>query len=143
MVLHNSTSGQETEQIAHAFAETIPNGCVVAFFGDLGAGKTTFIRALTKHFGVEPEFVTSPTFQYLNIYKAKRSIYHFDLYRLPEGPNGAQTFFDMGFDEFFSSDGITCIEWAERIKEHLPKNTIFVRLSHVDETTRTIQIEVK
>lgn len=133
-----SSSLEDTVLLAQQFAKSVQPGQVLAFFGDLGAGKTTFIRSLAEAFcGIQPEQVTSPTFQYLNIYKGQNTIYHFDLYRL-QNPDD---FIHMGFDEMFHSNGITCIEWAERIEELLPEDTIRVKISHQDAQRRLVTIE--
>lgn len=137
MAEYLSHSLQETESLAKDFAKKVQVPSVIAFFGDLGSGKTTFIRAFASHFGIASINVSSPTFQYLHIYKGINPIYHFDLYRLGQ----SSEFFDMGFDEFFASNGITCIEWAERIEHFLPKKTITVRLEHVQESIRRIVID--
>jgi tRNA threonylcarbamoyladenosine biosynthesis protein TsaE len=140
MELHHSTCPEDTAKIAIDFAKTVSPGCVIALCGDLGAGKTTFMRAFASHFGVATNFVNSPTFQYLNIYPGAPPLYHFDLYRLPEGQEGFELFFELGFDEFLSSDGITCIEWAERIKPYLPEKTLLVQLEHVEQSQRIVRI---
>lgn len=115
-----------------------PNS-VVCFFGDLAAGKTTFIKGLVS--GVEeiiPETaeVNSPTFVYLNIYEGKKTVYHFDLYRLRD----ADEFLSMGFDELFFAGGICCVEWSERIPALLPADRIHIVMAHVDMNCRHITI---
>jgi tRNA threonylcarbamoyladenosine biosynthesis protein TsaE len=136
--LYTSASLEETQHIAEQLANSIPAGSIIAFFGDLGAGKTTFIRLFAEQFGVMPDEVNSPTFQYLNIYKGSIPIYHFDLYRL----RGVDDFLGMGFEETFESGGICCIEWAERIDAILPKENLHVvRIRHDEQMTRHIEIE--
>lgn len=136
--LYTSVSLEETKHIARQLADSLPVRSIIAFFGDLGAGKTTFIRFFAEQFGVMIDEVNSPTFQYLNIYKGSVPIYHFDLYRL----RGVDDFLGMGFEEAFESDGICCIEWAERIDEILPKEVLhIVRIRHDKQTTRHIEIE--
>lgn len=111
---------------------------MLAFFGDLGTGKTTFIRYLAEALsGIAQESVTSPTFQYLNIYSGKVTVYHFDLYRL----QGASDFVHMGFDELLGGDGICCIEWAERIEDILPPETLHITITHGHEGTRLINVK--
>jgi len=109
---------------------------VICLYGTLGAGKTSFVKGFSSAFGIDATTVSSPTFQYLNIYKNKdesAAIFHFDLYRL----HSADDFLEMGFDEFLhlsKSDcrSIVCIEWAERLqgKEILPSKVYKVQLSH-------------
>src|SRR5688572_29378976 len=107
-MFYTSASLEDTKHIAKRLASTLCAPSIIAFYGDLGAGKTTFIRALAVEFGILPDVVNSPTFQYLNIYKGTLQIFHFDLYRL----RGPEDFLGMGFEEFFEQEGITCIEWA-------------------------------
>ncbi|MFN4174861.1 MAG: tRNA (adenosine(37)-N6)-threonylcarbamoyltransferase complex ATPase subunit type 1 TsaE, partial [Parachlamydiaceae bacterium] len=109
-----------------AFGATLNSDSIVCLFGELGAGKTTFIRGLAEGLGIDPGQVSSPTFVYLNIYEGQTPLYHFDLYRL----NGVEAFLSMGFDEILFSPGIKCIEWSERISEILPKEAIKITLSH-------------
>ncbi len=129
---------EETKKLACEFAKTLKRGSVLAFFGDLGTGKTTFIRYLTEALaGVDSDSVSSPTFQYLNIYNGTIPIYHFDLYRL----KSSNDFLFLGFDEFLSHQGISCIEWAERISDLLPHNTIHIHITHEAEGIRKIAIQ--
>lgn len=133
-----TNSSEETHQLGKAFGQSLKNGDVVAFFGDLGAGKTTFIRGLVEGTGCsETRSVCSPTFSYLNIYSGKQMIYHFDLYRLPR----EEEFVAAGFDEYLHANGICCIEWAEKIPAFLPKRAIRITFEHLDEDIRQIVIE--
>ena len=130
-------SVEDTKKLAQDLAPSLKKGAVLAFFGDLGTGKTTFIRYLSELLsGVAPEIVTSPTFQYLNIYNGKNDIYHFDLYRLQDSTD----FIHMGFDEMLYGNGICCIEWAERIKDILPPEAISITITHADHGSRLIQL---
>lgn len=134
-----SSSPEETAVFARQFGATLPSGSVVAFFGDLGAGKTTFTKALVSSLAnISANEISSPTFVYLNIYPYKdASIYHFDLYRL----SSADEFLAMGFQEYFEAGGICVIEWSERIEKILPKHTIKVSLESIGEDKRKIEIE--
>ncbi|MFA6118326.1 MAG: tRNA (adenosine(37)-N6)-threonylcarbamoyltransferase complex ATPase subunit type 1 TsaE [Parachlamydiales bacterium] len=127
----------ETINIGIELGKKLPKGSVIAFFGSLGAGKTTLtkgiVEGVTSSKNIE---VISPTFTYLNIYNPKHPIYHFDLYRI----KNKNHFYAMGFEEYFSSEGICLIEWAENIKEILPKNTIIIKLKHICENQREISI---
>lgn len=132
-----STSPQETEKIGENLGKEALPGMVFCFFGDLAAGKTTFIKGFVKGAcQIDPEQVTSPTFVYLNIYEGNHIVYHFDLYRL----HTLQEFLQMGFDEYLEGDGISCIEWSERIIEKLPKKSIYIELTHLGEYKRQITI---
>lgn len=130
-----TSSESETILAGYQFGKELKENSVICFFGDLGAGKTTFIKGIVSAFGGDPHEVTSPTFVYLNIYKGQRTIYHFDLYRLKK----ADEFLSMGFDELFFSGGICCIEWSERIEPFLPQH-IRIDISHLEEKMREIKI---
>lgn len=130
-------SEAETVALGHQLGQELPNNSIVCFFGDLGAGKTTFIKGLAAGANAASEIeVSSPTFVYLNIYEGQRTVYHFDLYRLRD----MDEFLSMGFDEFLSSGGICCIEWSERIQKLLPNECIRVSMQHIDENIRQVTI---
>ncbi len=130
-------SAEETFQVGVELAQKLTPQDVVAFFGDLGAGKTTLVRGIASYFGVEPHSVCSPTFTYLNIYQGQPCIYHFDLYRIEK----ESQFLAAGFEEYLKA-GICCIEWAEKIASLLPVDTYKV-LIEMGETLshRKIHIE--
>ena len=134
---YETTSAEETIILGETFGKTLPDNAIVCFFGDLAAGKTTFIKgvvaALTEY---SQDEVISPTFVYLNIYSGSRTVYHFDLYRL----NRPEDFLGMGFDEFLYAGGISCIEWSERIDALLPRNVIRVEMRHVGGDKRRITV---
>jgi tRNA threonylcarbamoyladenosine biosynthesis protein TsaE len=111
---------------------------IFAFFGQMGAGKTTFIKAICKELGVA-DAVNSPTFTIVNEYRAAKGfpIYHFDFYRI----NKITEAYDIGIDEYFCGDGLCLIEWPEKIKEILPDDCFQVFVYVDDEGNRTIEIE--
>lgn len=128
-------SAEETEHQGFLLGQQVGMGSVVALFGDLGAGKTTFVKGFVQGASShKPTDVTSPTFTYLHIYPP---VYHFDLYRL----RSENDFLAMGFDEHLSSDHICCIEWSEKIASLLPSRTIRVHLTHAGDDKRHIHIE--
>ncbi len=136
-MLFTTSSAEETHQLGKAFGQSLQGGSVMAFFGDLGAGKTTFIRGLAEGTGfADLRSVCSPTFTFLNTYLGNKAIFHFDLYRLPN----EKEFFEAGFDEYLTADGICCIEWAEKIAPSLPSHAYIVTLSYVGENARQIEI---
>jgi tRNA threonylcarbamoyladenosine biosynthesis protein TsaE len=136
-VEYYSHSAEETKALGISLGKELPPNSVVCFFGDLGAGKTTFIKGLVvgAESGAESD-VTSPTFTYLNIYQGKTALYHFDLYRLRD----ADEFLSMGFDEMFYAGGICCVEWSEKIRTLLPSGAIQVHIMHMGENERRISI---
>ncbi len=132
------SSLEETHLVAKALGESLKTASCLVFFGDLGAGKTTFIKELASLLAdIDPSEVVSPTFQYLNIYKGRTTVYHFDLYRL----RSSEDFLLMGFEELFTPNGVTCIEWAEKISDIIPESAISVTIRVLEEGKRSIQIE--
>ena len=111
---------------------------VVAFFGPMGAGKTTLIREICAQLG-STDTVTSPTFALINRYDTAEGapIFHFDFYRI-ERPEEA---FDMGYEEYFYSDGLCLVEWPEKVEELLPDEVMKVTITPTSPTKRTITIE--
>lgn len=133
-------SAAETRSLGVAFGKQLPPNAIVCFFGDLGAGKTTFIQGLAEGvLGTPDNIVNSPTFTYLNIYKGKLTLYHFDLYRLRD----ADEFLSMGFDETFDAGGVCCVEWAEKIAPLLPGEAICIEISHLGGDQRSFAITQK
>lgn len=129
-------SPDETRAFAERLAPTLPPNTLVALYGDLGAGKTTFVQGLFRGLGGDPEMASSPTFTYMNLYPSKTPLYHFDLYRL----RSSDDFLGMGFDETFTAGGIVAIEWPERISSLLPPAHLEIRLSHADEQNRKLEM---
>jgi len=129
-------SAEETIQLGEELGKTLPPNTILSFFGDLGAGKTTFIQGVVAGVTKRRETVMSPTFVYLNIYEGIKTVYHFDLYRLQH----PQEFLSMGFDDFLDRGGISCIEWSERISSLLPDECTQVVMTHRSENKRHIAI---
>jgi len=134
---HTTHSAEETHSLGKIFGQSLSVGTIVAFFGDLGAGKTTFIRGLVEGIcSIDVRAVCSPTFTFLNTYKGDKIVFHFDLYRLPR----EEEFLAAGFDEYFDAGGICCVEWAEKIRSLLPLHTFQVNFSYLGEEIRQIEI---
>ena len=110
-------SGEETEEVAKNFAQLLPENTTLALEGDLGAGKTTFVRGLVKGFGIT-EDITSPSFALLNVYKGKRMIFHVDAYRLTE----ASSFDDLMIWDIAVNPWNVIVEWPERVASRLPRS---------------------
>lgn len=125
------------ECIAQQFVEEQNDGRVFAFYGQMGAGKTTFIAAVCKALGIE-EPVNSPTFAIVNEYVADNgeTVYHFDCYRL----NTLRDALNIGIDEYFASGNICFIEWAENIEELLPVDTVRVNIVVEDDGSREVSV---
>jgi len=131
-----SNSEEETIVCAGRFSGQLKRGDIVFLKGELGAGKTTFVKGLAQALKVAPQKVNSPTFVLMNHYKGKIPIYHFDLYRLGT-PKEIET---LDFDEYFYGEGISLIEWPERLGEYKPKQYYLVELQHKGEHQREIKI---
>ena len=125
------------ECIARQFVEEQSDGRVFAFYGQMGAGKTTFIAAVCKALGIE-EPVNSPTFAIVNEYVADNgeTVYHFDCYRL----NTLRDALNIGIEEYFASGNICFIEWAENIEELLPADTVRVNIVVEDDGSREVSV---
>lgn len=135
--MKESNSAEETLSLGLNLALELRAGSVVALFGDLGAGKTTFLKGLIRGLtGVSYDEVSSPTFTYLNIYPAAVPVFHFDLYRL----RSEEDFTALGFQEYFSTENICCLEWAEKIPGLLPPSSIRICFEHAGEDRRKILI---
>ena len=117
-----SNSPAETEEAGETLARRLTPGAVVAFTGDLGAGKTAFIRGLARGLGVE-ERVTSPTFTIVNEYLGGRvPLFHFDLYRL----GSAEELYDIGWEDYLARGGVCAVEWSEHMGDALEPEAIRV-----------------
>ncbi len=130
-----TNSAIETKKFAGNFAKKLKKGDILCLVGGLGAGKTTFIQGLAKGLGIK-EDVSSPTFVLLNRYKGKLPLYHFDLYRL----DNTDEIRNLGYEEFFYGDGITVVEWAEKLKELMPKKYIEIKFKILGKNKREIGV---
>ncbi len=127
-------SPAETEALGQCLSSLVPMGTVVALHGDLGAGKTCFVRGMARAF-VHGDPVSSPTFTLVNEYGEGETLYHLDLYRL-ESP---EELADLGFEELFDSpDGLCVVEWPERAGALLPPSRVDVHLAHAGGDRRDI-----
>jgi len=132
-----STSIEETIDIGSAFAKRLKNGDVVALIGELGAGKTVFTKGIARGLGVKDvRYVNSPTFVIIKEYEGKLPLYHLDLYRL----DTSSVIDTENYEEYFYGDGITVIEWADKVRNILPKKYTEVRLNVMGENKRIIEI---
>lgn len=123
-------SESQTREIAKDYAKTLSMGDVIILSGDLGAGKTAFVKGVCEYFGING--VTSPTYAYLNVYDDK--IYHYDCYRLSCGEDAEL----LGLTDYFNKNNICFIEWAENISSALPNDYKTVTIEKIDENTRKI-----
>jgi tRNA threonylcarbamoyladenosine biosynthesis protein TsaE len=133
-----STSVAATEAIAADLAATLAGGEVIALHGDLGAGKTQFVRGLLRGLGGDPRTVSSPTFVLLNVYDTGRlKVFHLDAYRT----SGEDDFESVGFAELLDQSGVIVVEWPQRLGPLLPAARIDVYLTAIGPNDRSIQIK--
>ncbi|ACM59576.1 tRNA threonylcarbamoyladenosine biosynthesis protein TsaE [Caldicellulosiruptor bescii] len=130
-----SYSYDETVSIGYKIGRNLFKGAIVALEGELGSGKTALTRGIASAFGIED--ISSPTFTIFHVYEGKDGIlvYHFDIYRIEEAELE-----DIGYEEYFYSDGIVIIEWADKLKRLYPKEYLKVEIKKVDEHVRKILI---
>ena len=129
-------SPEETEAVGVALGRVVPAGTVIAYSGDLGAGKTAFTRGLARGLGCT-EQVTSPTYTIVNEYLSGRMpLFHFDMYRL----RSSDDLFDIGWEDYLERGGICAVEWSENVAEAM-ENAIRVRIEKAGEDCRRITIE--
>ena len=119
---------EETEKFGLFLGENLRPGDVVCLNGDLGAGKTTLTKSIAKGLGID-DYVTSPTFTIVNEYYGKTDLYHIDTYRLDDMVDVDY----LGFDEYFYSDGVTIVEWAEKIRDALPEEYMEINIKSHDD----------
>jgi tRNA threonylcarbamoyladenosine biosynthesis protein TsaE len=131
-----SRSPEQTERIGQGLMQLIPDGALVALYGDLGAGKTCFVRGMAQAVGAR-DLVTSPTFTIVHEYPGARPILHLDLYRITD----ARQVLDLGYEELFTpTRGVCVVEWPDRASGYLPPSRVDVHLSVAHETARRIAI---
>ena len=122
---------------AEEFVNKMSDGKVYAFYGKMGTGKTTFIKAICEYLGVE-DTVTSPTFAIVNEYtstKVDYPIYHFDFYRIKK----LEEVYDMGYEDYFYGGGVCFIEWPELVEDLLPEDTVRVEIVENEDGTRSVR----
>ncbi len=134
-----SRSPHETILFAQKFAKNLKPGSIISLEGNLGSGKTTFIKGIARGLGLSrKEEVKSPTFVLMHIYPTPIPLYHFDLYRL-ETPKELEA---IGFEEFiYNPKAISCVEWGEKAENLLPETSYHVELKFVNDHTREIRIK--
>ena len=131
-----TNSPQETEAVAEKLAQLLRPGTVIAYRGDLGAGKTAFTRGLARGLGCQ-DMVTSPTYTIVNEYLSGRMpLFHFDMYRL----RSADDLWDIGWEDYLDRGGICAVEWSENVQEAM-ENAIRVRIEKIGDESRRITVE--
>ena len=131
-----TNSPEETEGVGLRLGKVLPGGTILAYEGDLGAGKTAFTRGLARGLGAA-EQVTSPTYTIVNEYLSGRlPLFHFDMYRLAS----ADDLWDIGWEDYLERGGICAVEWSENVREAM-EDAITIRIEKLGEDTRRITIE--
>lgn len=134
MEKQRSKSVEETLEIAEKYSKTVQPGDIICLKGNLGAGKTHFVKGFVRGFGISETVVSSPTFTIINEYEGERPVYHFDCYRL-EQPEDA---LEIGAEEYFYGDGVCIVEWPERILGILPTDAKKITIKTISENEREI-----
>ncbi len=128
-------SDLETRDLGFLIGRALKGGEVIAMTGDLGAGKTTITKSIAAGLDIG-DYITSPTFTIVNEYEGRLKLYHFDVYRISD----IEEMYDLGYEEYFDSDGVSVIEWANLIEQILPKDKISIDIKNLDEWSRMIVI---
>lgn len=131
-----TTGEKETIRVGYALGKTLAKGAVVSLRGSLGVGKTVFAKGVAQSLGIR-EAIVSPTFTLIQEYEGTLPLYHMDLYRI----DSVEEFELIGGEEYLYGEGITLIEWSEKIQELLPEETISVTITLAEDGSREIRIE--
>ena len=135
-ITFEATDETGTARLGAALAELLPDGTVVGLCGTLGAGKTRLVQEIGVACGVDRRQVVSPTFVLVQEHHGRRSIYHFDAYRLKD----EDEFLELGPDEYFDSPGLVLIEWADKVESCLPSERIDIQVEVTGETSRRFEV---
>lgn len=130
-----TNSAEETIEIGKSFAEKLNKGAVVLLSGEMGAGKTVFVKGMAQGLGIK-SLITSPTYAYMNDYDG--ILYHYDCYRLTSGEDAES----LGLTDYFYAGGICVVEWSENIADVIPNGAIRVTIEKTGGTQRSIEIEI-
>lgn len=131
-----SKSAEDTMRLGEMLGKVVEPGDFIALTGELGSGKTHFVKGVAVGIGVENSVqVSSPTYTLINEYQGRHCLYHFDLYRL----NGGTEIIELGLEEYFFGNGVCIVEWAERLKSELPNEYLSILFDYEDENFRQIE----
>ena len=141
-MLFNTKSAEETENIGRLLAKKIDTtgiqGAFIALRGEMGVGKTAFVRGFAAHFGIRG--VKSPTYTVVNEYRGRKTVYHFDMYRI----ESEDDLYSIGYDDYVRARAYSIVEWSENIEEFIPEGAITVTIerTQADESERNITIDM-
>lgn len=136
MQIFRTKSESETEDLGARLGAALPDGSVVAMYGDLGAGKTALVRGMARGMGLQVR-VSSPTFTIVNEYLGKRELIHFDMYRL----SGADELFDIGWEDYLARGAVCAVEWSENVEDAFFGDEVRVTIEKLSANERKITIE--
>lgn len=136
MITFTTKTAEETIQLGKKIGSLLKKGDIIAMQGTLAAGKTTITKGIAEALGVN-DTITSPTFCLISEYEGKMPLYHMDVYRL----DGAEDFAGLGTDDMLYGEGVSIIEWSEKIMSELPKKTIILKLEPQEDGSRVITID--
>ncbi|MBO4629636.1 MAG: tRNA (adenosine(37)-N6)-threonylcarbamoyltransferase complex ATPase subunit type 1 TsaE [Treponema sp.] len=131
-----TSSAEETIELGKKIGKLLKKGDIIAMQGTLAAGKTTITKGIAAALGIT-ETITSPTFCLISEYQGTMPLYHMDVYRL----DGTEDFINLGTDDMLYGDGVSIIEWSEKIMDELPKSTIVLKITPQDDGSRLIEID--
>ena len=140
-MIYLTSSAEETEAVGRRLADALLSSgttrAFIALFGEMGVGKTAFTRGFAAPLGIS--CVKSPTYTVVNEYKGKKSVYHFDMYRI----ESEDDLYSIGFDDYIERDGFSIVEWSENVVEYLPEEYITVKISRDEKDPDKRIIEIK
>ena len=136
MLTFKTSSAEETIELGKKIGKLLKKGDIIAMQGTLAAGKTTITKGIAAALGIT-ETMTSPTFCLISEYEGTMPLYHMDVYRL----DGTEDFINLGTDDMLYGDGVSIIEWSEKIMDELPSNTIILKITPQDDGSRLIEID--
>ena len=136
MLTFKTSSAEETIELGKKIGKLLKKGDIIAMQGTLAAGKTTITKGIADALGIT-ETITSPTFCLISEYQGTMPLYHMDVYRL----DGTEDFINLGTDDMLYGDGVSIIEWSEKIMDELPKSTIVLKITPQDDGSRLIEID--
>ena len=136
-MVYITNSEQETEALGERLAAALPDGAVVVFYGELGSGKTAFVRGMARGMGIDA-LVSSPTFTIVNEYVGpRRNLFHFDMYRL----GSADELYDIGWEDYLGRGGVCAVEWSENVPGAFEGDEVVVSFRKLSENGREITVE--
>lgn len=136
MLTFTTSSAEETITLGEKIGRLLKKGDIIAMQGTLAAGKTTITKGIARALGIT-DTITSPTFCLISEYQGTMPLYHMDVYRL----DGTEDFINLGTDDMLYGDGVSIIEWSEKIMDELPSNTIVLKITPQDDGKRLIEID--